>query len=102
MGLSFTNIKDHPGAAVYFIHDGTQRGEQEFVRLKDDVSKRTRKQCVLINADSTEGRAIIDFYDLRGSKFVLIVRDNDQLHHVWSDGERFNASQIAYTAERAG
>ncbi len=102
MGLDFTHIKDEPGSAIFFIHDGTEEGETDFKQLVKEVARRTKKQIILLSADEEKAIKIIDFYDLRGTKFVIIVRDDDQLHHVWSDGERFDPSVIAYTAQRAG
>lgn len=102
MGLDFTTIHDMPGSAIYFIHDSTDRVRLEFERLMDEVSRRTKKQLVLLSSKEKNGADVVRFYNLHGTKFVLVVRDDDQLHHVWSDGERFDASQIAYTAEQAG
>ena len=102
MGLDFTTIKDHAGSAIYLIHDGTENGKLTFESLAEDLKTRSKKQIIILSSDEENGKEIIEFYQLRGNQFVLIVRDDDQLHHVWSDGERFDASQIAYTAEQAG
>lgn len=102
MGLDFTGIKDHHGSAIYLIHDGSEKNRLDFERLSEDLRSRSKKQIVLMSADSKDGDGIIKFYQLRGTRFVIIVRDDDQLHHVWTDGELFDASKIAYTAEQAG
>lgn len=102
MGLDFTRIRDEPGSAIFFIHDGTEQTQQEFNLLKEQLSRKTKKQIITLSSKDGDGYQVVKFYNLRGSKFVLIVRDDDQLHHVWSDGERFDVNQIAYTAERAG
>ena len=102
MALDFTTIKDEPGSAIFMLHAGTEMDKSDFERLAADVRTRTRKQIILLPVNETIGRSIIEFYQLRGTHFILIVRDDDQLHHVWSDGERFDASHIAYTAEQAG
>lgn len=102
MGLDFTHIKDHPGSALFFLHDGSSRDETIITRLANDVKKRTRKQVIILSATSELGHEIIRFYGLRGRRFVLVVRDDDQLHHVWTDQEIYDASTIAYTAEQAG
>lgn len=102
MGLDITHIKDHPGSAVFFLHDGSSRDEAVLVRLAEDVKKRTRKQVIVLSALSEPGRAIVSFYALRGRRFALVVRDDDQLYHVWTDQEVYDASAIAYTAEQAG
>lgn len=102
MGLDFTGIKDHDGSAIYLIHDGSEENKLDFEKLSEDLKNRSKKQVILLSTNSKDGNKIINFYQLRGTKFVLIVRDDDQLHHVWSDGELFDASKIAYTAEQAG
>lgn len=102
MALDFTKIKDHPGSAIYLIHSRLQTDKQKFESLAADLGSKTKKQIILIPSDSQEAREIIKFYQLRGTNFVIIVRDDDQLHKVWSDGERFDAAQIAYSAEQAG
>ena len=102
MGLDFTTIKDKPGSAIYLIHDGTQVDEMKFKVLADDMSKRTDKQVVTMSMNDENASKVINFYQLRGTHFVIIVRDDDQLHHVWSDGELFDAAQIAYFANQAG
>lgn len=101
-GLDFTNIKDSHGSAIYLIHDGSEKDEKNFNELALDIGRRSKKQIVVLSADDKNAQEVIRFYQLRGSHFVLVVRDDDQLHHVWSDGERFDASQIAYVAEQAG
>lgn len=102
MGLDFTSIKDQPGSAIYLIYDGTQVDEVKFKLLAEDISNRTDKQIVSMSIKDENAAKIISFYQLRGTHFAIIVRDDDQLHHVWSDGELFDAAQIAYFANQAG
>ncbi len=102
MGLDFTNIKDDSGCAIYLIHDGTEIDKLSFIKLAETLKKNTTKQIVIMSREEKSADSIIKFYQLRGTHFVLIVRDDDQLHHVWSDGEHFDASQIAYLANQAG
>jgi hypothetical protein len=102
MGLDFTNIKDEPGAAIFFLHDGTVQDKQQMKQLAVEVNTRSKKQVIVTSSKDTIGRSIIDFFDLKGSHFILIVRDDDQLYHVWSDGERFDPAEVTYIAEQAG
>jgi hypothetical protein len=102
MGLDFTRIKDHHGAAIILIDDGNDDTRARFDTLQQDLATKTKKQLVRLSSKDSDARQIIQFYQLKGTYFVLLVRDDDQLHHVWSDGERFDASQIAYSAEQAG
>ena len=102
MALDFSGVRDEPGSAIYFMHDGTPDGEKWMAGLMTEVMEHTKKQCVMFDIKGPEGRKIVDFYDLRGTHMVVIIRDDDQLHKVWADGERFDAGQIAYVAERAG
>jgi hypothetical protein len=100
MGLDFTNIKDDPGAAIFILHDGTEQDEKEMKELGIDLNVKTKKQVIVTSATDTVGRNIIDFYHLSGSHFVLIVLEDDELYHVWSDGERFDPAEIMYFAEQ--
>jgi hypothetical protein len=102
MALDFTQIKDQPGSAIFLLHDGSEQDAGAMQRLAQDIASKTQKQIILLSSDETIGHSIIDFYQLKGSHFILIVRDDDQLHHVWSDGEYFDPSQIAYIADQAG
>jgi hypothetical protein len=102
MGLDFTNIKDTEGAAVYVIHNGTTQSQATMERLVTEIKAGTNKQVLLFSARDGNGAKIINFYQLTGSEFVIIVRDDDQLHHVWSGGERFDASMITYYANQVG
>jgi hypothetical protein len=102
MALDFTQIKDQPGAAIFFMHDGTEQDRVSMLELVDAVRSKTNKQAILLSAKDTIGMAISQFYGLRGTHYVLVVRDDDQLHHVWSDGELFDPSTIAYIADQAG
>jgi hypothetical protein len=54
----------------------------------------------MISARDDDGRRIIQYYHLRGSHFVLLVRGNDELHHMWTDGDHIEASHIAHMAEQ--
>lgn len=102
MALDFTGIRDERGAAIYFLHDDTPIGEHAFKKLMAGVKEQCENQCVMMSIKDQAARKIVDFYDLKGTQIVIIVRDDDQLHHVWSDGERFDADRIAYSARRAG
>lgn len=102
MGLDFTGIKDEHGAAIFILHDGTEQGKNDFLRLAEEVKKHTTKQVIFLSAKDEIGSKIVRFYALKGTKFVLVVRDDDQIHGMWSDGELFNPNTIAYTAEQAG
>jgi hypothetical protein len=102
MALSFTNIRDSQGAAIYIIHDGLSQGEQRMKRLAEELTKYTSKQIVTLEAKSPDALKIIDFYDLKPSNLVLLVRDDDQLHQVWTENEIPSADQIAYAANQVG
>lgn len=74
-----------------------------FEKLMADVASRTKKQTVLMSEDEDNGSEIVKFYQLRGlGGFVLIVRDDDQLHQSWNGRDRLDPATIAYVAERAG
>ena len=102
MGLDFTGIQDEHGAAVFYIHDGSHKDETAFRTLAAEVSQRHTAQTTILSCDDTVAQKIIQFYALRGTHFVLIIRDDDQLYKVWSDGERFDAGQIVYALQQVG
>lgn len=102
MGLDFTDIKDQPGAAVYLIHDGSMTSQGNMERLAQAVSGATSKQVLVIAADDTTGRQILEFYGLTAKNYVIIVRDDDQLFQSWNETELPNADQIAYAVEQIG
>ena len=95
---------DHPAAlqgnAVYLIYDGTERDKHIMELLMTHLERRTRKNLFLVSAREQEGMSIIHHYHLHGSRFVLIVRQNLELHHMWTEGDLFDAAHIAYTAEQ--
>lgn len=102
MTLSFTNIQDSNGVAIYLIHDGLSQSEQRMERLARELEQYTSKQIVTLPADSPDALKITDFYDLKPSNLVLLVRDDDQLHQSWTDQEIPSADQIAFIANQAG
>lgn len=102
MGLDFTTIKDRHGSAIYFIHDGSDKDRIHFEKLAEEIEHRTKKQTVVMSKDEKNAMDIIKFYQLKGTHFVLIVRDDDQLHHYWSNGDHFDASHIAFLANQVG
>ena len=102
MGLDFTDIPDREGAALYFIHDGHSRSQAAMAKLAEEVSRNTSKQVVILSATDTDARRIIEFYHLQGSNMVLIIRDDDQLQHMWQQNETPQAEHIAYIANQIG
>lgn len=102
MALEFTGIRDEKGAAAYFIHDGSPDSEARMNKLMKAVEEQTKIPCILLSLNEQTGQKLVSLYDLRGTHMVVIVRDDDQLHHVWSDGDHFDPGRIAYSAERAG
>lgn len=102
MGLDFTRIPDHEGAAIYFIHDGQSRSQAAMVKLAEGVKRQTKKQTVVLSATDADARRIIEFYHLQGSNLVLIIRDDDQLQHLWQQNEMPQAVHIAYIADQVG
>lgn len=102
MGLEFTQIKDNQGAAVYVIHDGLTRSEQKMKRMADEIQKYTSKQVVSLSTHDVDAIKIIDFYDLHQGNQVLIVRDNDELLHMWTENELPGADEIGFMANQVG
>ena len=89
------------GDAIYVIHDGTERDRHMMEQLISHLDRRTKKQIILLSAREGEGRDIIHHFHLRGTHFVLILTRDKELHHMWTDGDLFDAAHIAYLAEQA-
>jgi hypothetical protein len=101
MALDLTHTKERPGPVIYFISDGTESGEIKLKTVLEELLQLTQHQCIWLgDVRSHDAAQVIDFYDLVGSEFVVIVREDDQLHHVWSNGEIIDASTIAYHANQ--
>lgn len=102
MGLDFSGIADQHGAAVYLIDDGTTIGGRRMESLANDLQKLTQNQVVHMSGTSDEARKIIDFYDLQSTECILIIRDNDQIHHMWQHGDHATAEMIAQSVNQIG
>jgi len=102
MGLDFTGIRDREGPAIFMIYDTkTIDSKDKLTRLAEQVGRSCSRQLTLLPSDDPAARKIIDFYDLRGDCFVLIISDDDQLRHIWHQNEIPQADQISYLAEHA-
>ncbi len=98
MGLEFTSIVDREGAACYMLHRGTVSDSRMFERLRQEISKNTDHQVVVVDARTTDGERIRDFYDIMPEQLpvVLIIRDDDSVAQLWSGSEIPGADMIAY------
>lgn len=102
MGLDFTGIQDREGPAVFMIYEAKSvQAKSAMEHLADEVRRRCSRQLTVLSSDDAAARRIIDFYDLRGGAFVLIISDDDQLRHVWYQNEIPQADQISYLADHA-
>jgi hypothetical protein len=61
MGLDFTNIPDHTGAALYILHNRNSVETAKFARLAAAVQAVTSHQVVLVEATEPDGVKICDF-----------------------------------------
>jgi hypothetical protein len=101
MGGAISQIPSIEGNAIYVIYDGTERDKSVMEQLVSHLERRTRKQLFLLSARDDLGRQIVHYFHLRGTHFVLIITSHKQLHHMWTDGDLFDAAHIAYLAEQA-
>lgn len=102
MGLEFTTIKDRHGVSIFIISDEMSRNVTKMRRLAEDVSRHTAKQVIMLTTGQEDARKIADFYDLQAGTMVLLVRDDDQLHHIWYEQQIPRAEQIAHMANQIG
>lgn len=70
-------------------------------RIRAHLERRTQKSIIILSARDEEGQKAIRLYHLHGKRFVLVLRKNGDLHHVWTDEENLDAPHIAYIAEQA-
>ncbi len=98
MALEFTSIADRAGAACYVLHRGTISDARRFERLSQEITKSTDHQVVVVDARTTDGERIRDFYDIMPEQLpaVLIINDDDSVAQLWSDAEIPGADMIAY------
>lgn len=85
MGLSFTNIPDKDGTAVYILHTESTIDLQRLQDLQKEVQQRCSNQVMLIPVRDQDGEKIRDFYDIDMEMIpaVLLVNDDDTLKNVW-------------------
>lgn len=99
MPLENTSIPDHEGAALYAISSHDTATYQKLERLIAEVKEGCSNQTVLLEADSTDARAVCDFYDVLPEQLpvAMIVRDDDTLVELWyGDQIPFTGSDIAF------
>ena len=96
------NIEDKPGVAIYVVHDGSPRSQDEMKNYGLEILQHTDKQLLLIDGSSVDGRDILEFYTIKALPAVLLVRDDDELHHSWAGTDLPQAAQVAYIAEQVG
>lgn len=97
MALSFTNITDRHGPAVYLLGDSAQSNQQlqKFGGEIDELSG-GKTQVVCLNVRGGDGLRIKEFYGLRYFPCVMIVLDDDTVPHQW-DHVLPRAKDIIYT-----
>lgn len=99
MGLDFTNIPDHEGAAVYILHSNNSLQESALQQLAKDITVRVAGvQVVMLAVGEPDTEKIREFYGLSNDSFpyVLIVRDSDELAGQWSGNDIPPADDIIY------
>ncbi len=105
MGLSFTSIKDKPGAAIYFLHDGTTTQQRLLERIAQEVHDRAPTyQMVMLSGRDRDGDGIRDFYSLDPDNFphILVVSDDDQVVQSWSGQTLPTSDQLSYAMQASG
>lgn len=103
MNLDFLSSSERRGVTIILISDGTERGRMKLERLQAEIERRTRKNILKFSMREIEAKKLVEHFHLRGSQFVLLVKNSDHhLHHVWHDDEHLDASHIIHMAEQAG
>ena len=104
MGLEFTAHPDRQGPAVYLISDGSSQSTEVLQQLAEEVdtSLPDESQVVLLDGSEREAVEITDFYDIQTLPAILIVMDDDQIHHGWYGHELPAADRVLYMMGQAG
>ena len=97
MGLSFTNIEDRNGAAVYFISDGLTTTTERLTLIANEIAARNPEtQLVLLdNPERGDSQRVADFYDIQSFPAILIIMDDDTSPYSWTR-QLPTSDQIAY------
>lgn len=85
MGLDFTNIPDHEGAALYILHTANSREVENFQRLAAEITTQSSHQVILLDVKTADGEKVRDFYDITPDQLpaALVIRDDDSIAHQW-------------------
>lgn len=86
MALSFTTIPDYHGPAVYILHGGDSRTEQQALRLGEEIDARSNQQYQVVYLDPKrdDGLRVKEFYGLTDFPCVMVVLDDDSIPHQWT------------------
>ena len=98
MPLSFTNIPDRDGPAVYII--GTRMLENDLQRFAGELNTAAQGvyQIVYLDVDSQDGAAVAQFYSVTHEELpaILIVMDDDTIYKSWFGQTLPRADELIY------
>jgi hypothetical protein len=98
MALSFTNISDRQGPAVYILGDGSSHTESRLQMLGAEIDKATAKEVPIIYLDPrrSDGLKVKEFYGIRRLPCVMIIMDDDTVPNQWNTSLP-RAEEVVYT-----
>jgi hypothetical protein len=82
------------------LYDGTLTQQRQLEQLKKELEAvAPGRQILLLSVKDRDGEGVRDFYDLAHESlpYILVIRDNDELAHMWSAPYIPTADQVAYT-----
>ena len=86
MSLSFLSVGNERGATCYVIHGSHPSDQKDALDFQGAVSAEHPGRVVLLDKNSSESRAVIEFYAISDNRFplALLVREDDSLAYMWS------------------
>lgn len=100
MDMQYSSGPKPKYSGIVFIYDGTERDRYAMESIIKHMQRRTRHPITIYSARSEEGRELVRRYQLHGTHFVLVIRTNGDLHHMWNDEDRLDSPHIASLANQ--
>lgn len=98
MGLTFTQLTDHRGPAIYLLGSSMLENKLQVLGKEIDHVTSETVQVAYLDTHGPDGAKVASFYGVTQSDLpaVLIVMDDDTLHKSWFGVQLPRAEDVAY------